>query len=72
MTSDDVVATLFHLEMLGKDSQGRYVLRIQQDLVRSYLERLDSKGYPSGKMENLRWSPSLLKGGDLDDMDLDF
>ncbi len=71
MTADDIVATLFHLDMLVRDNQGRYVLRIQQDLVLSYLARLESKGYPSGKMENLRWSPSLLKGGDLDDMDLD-
>ncbi|KAJ3331004.1 hypothetical protein HDU76_004308 [Blyttiomyces sp. JEL0837] len=61
MTYDDIVATLANLEMLVKDSDGRYVIRINVDIVEEYLKRIEAKGYPSARPGSLRWSPFLSK-----------
>ncbi|KAJ3105684.1 hypothetical protein HDU97_007661 [Phlyctochytrium planicorne] len=57
MTCDDIVSTLSHLEMLVKNAHGEYVIRYNEALVSSLLDRWEKKGYVSINPNCLRWSP---------------
>ena len=61
MTVDDVISTLHLMDMIVKNSQGQYVIRINVDSVRQAVKHLRSKGFPRAKMELLQWSPSPFK-----------
>ena len=63
MTYDDIVSTLLNLDMLVKDEQGEYVIRVSSTLIDAYLEKCAAKGYPSVKPHKLRWSPFFAKTG---------
>ncbi|KAJ3278767.1 hypothetical protein HK104_002040 [Borealophlyctis nickersoniae] len=61
LTVDDVVHTLALLQMLVKNAHGEYCIRMNQALISAHLAKLDAKGYPRIKPDNLRWSPFLFK-----------
>ncbi|KAJ1341444.1 hypothetical protein BSLG_003873 [Batrachochytrium salamandrivorans] len=61
MTVDDVIHTLHLLDMIVKNSHGSYAIRCNMPALCAYDEKMRSKGYPTIKVENLRWSPFMFK-----------
>ncbi|KAJ3189557.1 hypothetical protein HK101_008906 [Irineochytrium annulatum] len=54
MTFDDIVSTLYNLEMLDKDADGNFVIRYNIDVVDEYLAKLAAKNYPTVNPDSLK------------------
>ncbi|CAG8483328.1 8939_t:CDS:10 [Ambispora gerdemannii] len=64
MTSDDVISTLQTNDMLVKDPETHsYKLVIDKQRIEAHFKKLDSKGYPKIKPENLKWTPFIVTRG---------
>lgn len=59
MTPDDIVVTLHLLDMLVKNEDGEYVIRVNHRLVQEYMERYASKGHATVSEELVQWTPML-------------
>ena len=61
MTLDDVISTLYLLEMLHKNEQGQYYINYDRKAVQIYLGKFEKKSYPKAKDECLKWLPFPMK-----------
>ncbi|KAI8915786.1 acyl-CoA N-acyltransferase [Gorgonomyces haynaldii] len=60
MTADDVVHTLFLMNMLHKNAKGDYVLVKNKQALLEYKDKILAKGYIQVKPELLQWDPVLF------------
>ncbi|KAI8900733.1 acyl-CoA N-acyltransferase [Globomyces pollinis-pini] len=67
MTVDDITRTLAELNMIFKDVNEEYQVRIDERVFLEYLEVIDKKGYLKLASDSLKWTPSLFKRVLLDD-----
>jgi hypothetical protein len=61
MTVDDIVRTLYELNMIFKDEVGDYCIRIDRSACQAYIDKIEEKGYAKVNPECLNWSPFLFK-----------
>ncbi|KAI9347396.1 acyl-CoA N-acyltransferase [Zopfochytrium polystomum] len=61
MAFDDIVSTLANLDFIVRGDDGTFGIRFSASLVEDYLRKLDAKGYPVIKPQNLRWTPFFSK-----------
>ena len=59
MTPDDVIHTLFLMDMVGKTEQGDYIIRCNKKELVAYHKKIQAKGYLTLAPENLKWDPVL-------------
>ncbi|RUS23924.1 hypothetical protein BC938DRAFT_474389 [Jimgerdemannia flammicorona] len=61
MTPDDIISTLQSNNMLLRDEEaGQHVILINRPVIEAHHERMEAKGYPKIKPDNLTWSPFVL------------
>jgi hypothetical protein len=61
MTADDITRTLHELDVVFKDERGSYAIRIDEDVYKKEMQRLEAKGNLQVKPDCLKWTPSLFK-----------
>ncbi|KAJ3100821.1 hypothetical protein HDU96_010200 [Phlyctochytrium bullatum] len=59
MTNDDIVLTLHQLGLLVKNAHGAYVIRYNDPLITSIIEKNDAKGYVTLQPDRLKWTPFI-------------
>ncbi|RUS21006.1 hypothetical protein BC937DRAFT_93851 [Endogone sp. FLAS-F59071] len=61
MTPDDIISTLQTNNMLFRDEEtSQHVILINRPVIQTHHERMEAKGYPKIKPDNLTWSPFVL------------
>ncbi|CAG8453023.1 13376_t:CDS:2 [Ambispora leptoticha] len=64
MTPDDVISTMQTNDILVKDPETHsYKLVIDKQRIEAHFKKVDSKGYPKIKPENLKWTPFIVTRG---------
>lgn len=57
MTCSDVAVTMHLLDMLIKNDNDEYIIRVNKDQCKIYLDSFNAKGYTRVKSECLDWTP---------------
>jgi hypothetical protein len=61
LTTEDIASTLYVLEMLVKDGDGKWRIRVNLELCQAYIEGVNSKGFVSVDSDRLQWTPSVYE-----------